>query len=147
MKYLRIYNVFCQYIKFSCMYVIPVKCTLYPHQYTWSTLVLYFVFTVLIQIMGKQNLKLFRQKRSSYINKRCSHTVRLTPAKRLKTVIPSTHSQTLHSCLASIPQGTPSKNLHTYLARTPKTTPPKRLMTYFPSKRTHPASLLRQIQN
>ena len=59
-------------------------------------------------------------------------------------VIPSTPSQTLHLCLASIPQGTPSKNVHTYLAQTPKTTPPKRLLTYFASKRTHPASLLTQ---
>ena len=90
-----------------------------------------FVFCIcsLIKIMGKQNLKLSRQKRSSYIKKRRSHT---------------TPSQTLHSCLASIPQGTPSTNLHTYL--TPNTTPPKRLLTYFPSKRTHPASSLRKYR-
>ena len=108
MKYLRIYNVFCQYIKFSCsvrntheMYAVPSSIYL-----VYNSLV--FCISSLIQIMGKQNLNLSRQKRS-YIKKRRSHTVRLTPAKRLKTVIPSTPSQTLHTCLASIPQGTPSK--------------------------------------
>ena len=106
------------------MYAVPVSIYL---------VYISFVFCIcsLIQIMGKQNLKLSRQKRSSYIKKRRSHR---------------TPSQTLHSCLASIPQGTPSTNVHTYSARTPKTTPPKRLLTYFPSKRTHPASLLRKYR-
>ena len=106
------------------MYAVPVSVYL---------VYICFIFCIcsLIQIMGKQNLKLSRQKRSSYIKKRRSHT---------------TPSQTLHSCLASIPQGTPSTNLHTYLARTPNTTPPKRLLTYFPSKRTHPASSLRKYR-
>ena len=104
------------------MYAVPVSIYL-----VYISLV--FCICSLIQIMGKQHLKLSRQKRSSCIKKRRSH---------------ATASQTLHSCLASIPQGTPSTNLHTYLARTPNTTPPKRLLTYFPSKHTHPASLLRK---
>ena len=89
------------------MYAVPVSIYL---------VYISFVFCIcsLIQIMGKQNLKLSHQKRSSYIKKRRSHT---------------TPSQTLHSCLASIPQGTPSTNLHTYLARTPNT-PPKRHISH-----------------
>ena len=47
MKYLRIYNVlFVNIPDLAAVYVIPVKCTRYPHQYTWSTLVFYFVFAV-----------------------------------------------------------------------------------------------------
>ena len=103
MKYLRIYNGFCQYIKFSC----SVRNTREMYAVPSSIYFVYirFVFCIcsLIQIMGKPNIKLSRQKRSSYIKNRRSHTVRLTPAKWLKTVIPSTPSQTLHSCLASIP--------------------------------------------
>ena len=144
---MRIYNVFCQYIKFSCsvrntreMYAVPSSIYIY-------LVYISLVFCNLIKIIGKQNLKLSLQKRSSYIKKRCSHTVRLTPAKRLLDCYScNSFPNTLFMCGVNdhIPQGTPSKKLHTYLARTPKTTPSKRLLTYFPSKRTHPASLLRK---
>ena len=81
-----------------------------------------------------------------------SEEVFLHKESRSHTVSPTNSSQATKDCYSfnSFPNtpfmfgiNTP-KNLHTYLARTPKTTPPKRLLTYFPSKRTHPASLLRK---
>ena len=91
----------------AAVYVIPVKCTLYPLSIYLVYISFVFCICSLIHIMGKPKLQLSRQKRCSYIKKRRSH---------------ATPSQTLQSCLASIPQGTP------------KTTPPKRLLKYFPSK-------------
>ena len=62
----------------------------------------------LIQIIhGKAEHKIVSSEEVFLHKESRSHTVRLTPAKRLKTVIPSTPSQTLRSCLASIPQETP----------------------------------------
>ena len=70
------------------MYAVPVSIYL---------VYISFVFCIcsLIQIMGKQNLKLSRQKRSSYIKKRRSHT-------------------NLHTYLARTPNTTPPKRLLTY---------------------------------
>ena len=123
---------FVNYIKFSC----SVRNTREMYAAPESIYLVYisFVFCIcsLIQIMGKQKLKLSRQNRSSYIKKRRSHT---------------TPSQTLHSCLASISQGTPSTNLQHLFSTNSKHDTTQTTSDIFPIQ-TYPSSQFTpKIQN